>query len=93
MVENVLWPAYFDANLTRSEGRRIAQELAVEEPHVDELAHAVEQVGYEAVIERTVSYPRTPHQPSGRVLVKDADDAGKGDLVQAVGAYLQAIRG
>lgn len=93
MVENVLWPAYFDATRTRSEGRRIAHTLAVEDPTVVELAQAVEQVGYEAIVERDVSYPRAPHEQSGRVLVKDADDAGKGDLVQAVGAYLQAIRG
>ena len=31
MVENVLWPAYFDADLTRSEGRRVATDLAVDE--------------------------------------------------------------
>jgi len=58
MVENVLWPAYFDAELTRSEGRRVPKELAVEKPTVDEIADAVQQVGYDAVIERDKTYSR-----------------------------------
>jgi signal recognition particle subunit SRP19 len=91
MVENVIWPAFLDANLTRSEGRRVAREQAVDDPSVDEIAEAVGQVGYDAVIERDKTYPRE-YGPRGRVLVKDADDATKSDLLGAVAAYLQALR-
>ena len=90
MVENVLWPAYFDAGLTRSEGRRVPTELAVDEPTVDEIADAVQQVGYDAVIEREKSYSRE-FETRGRVLVKGADDT-KNDLVQAIGAYVDLLR-
>lgn len=90
MVENVLWPAYFDAGLTRSEGRRVPKELAVEEPTVDEIADAVQQVGYDAVIEREKTYSRE-FEPRGRVLVKGAEDT-KNDLVQAIGAYVELLR-
>ncbi len=92
MVENVLWPAYFDAECSRQEGRRVSKQFAVPNPTVDEIATAVSQVGYDAVIEREVAYSREPHQQRGRVLVKNADDAGKGDLLQAVAVYLDAIR-
>ena len=92
MVENVIWPAYFDATLSRREGRRIPRSLAVEEPTVDEIATAVQQVGYDSVVERDVAYPRRHWEDSGRVLVKDADDAGKSDLLQAVAAYVSALR-
>lgn len=91
MVENVIWPAALDAECTRSEGRRVARDLAVPDPTVDEIAQAVQQVGYDAVIERDVTYPRE-YEPRGRVLVKDADDATKSDLLGAVAAYLQALR-
>ena len=91
MVENVIWPAYLDADLSRSEGRRVPQDLAVSEPAVGEVAEAVGQVGYDAVIERDKTYPRE-YEPRGRVLVKDADDASKSDLLGAVAAYLGAIR-
>jgi signal recognition particle subunit SRP19 len=92
MVENVIWPAYLDADLTRAEGRRVQTDMAVSEPTVDEIAQAVQQVGYDAVIERSKTYPRE-YEPRGRVLVQDADDATKGDLLGATAAYLGAIRG
>lgn len=92
MVENVIWPAYFDATLSRREGRRVPRSLAVDDPTVDEIAQAVGQVGYDAVIEREKAYPRRGWTESGRVLVKDASDAGKSDLLQAVGAYVATLR-
>ena len=91
MVENVIWPAYLDVNLTRSEGRRVPAELAVDEPTVEEIARAVKQVGYDVAVERGKIYPRE-HEPRGRVLVRDAGDASKSDLLQATAAYLGAIR-
>ena len=91
MVENVIWPAFLDADCSRSEGRRVSQELAVSEPTVDEIAKAVQQVGYDAVIERDKTYPRE-YEARGRVLVKGADDASKTDLLGAVAAYLDALR-
>jgi len=92
MVENVIWPAFLDADLSRNDGRRVSADLAVAEPTVDEIAQAVQQVGYDAVIEREKTYPRE-YEPRGRVLVKGADDASKTDLLGAVGAYLGVIRG
>ncbi|ESP88027.1 signal recognition particle subunit SRP19 [Candidatus Halobonum tyrrellensis] len=92
MVENVLWPAYFDAALSRAEGRRIPLEMAVSEPTVDEIAKAVQQVGYDAKIERDVGYSRE-YEARGRVLVTGTEETAKNDLVQAVGAYLGIVRG
>ncbi|WP_435070311.1 signal recognition particle subunit SRP19 [Haloplanus sp. C73] len=91
MVENVIWPAYLDASKTRAEGRRVPRDQAVEEPTVDEIATAAQQVGYDAVIERDVTYPRE-YEPRGRVLVQGADDATKNDLVQAIAAYVDILR-
>lgn len=91
-MENVIWPAFLDANCSRSEGRRVSLELAVEDPSVEEIAQAVQQVGYDATIERDKAYPRE-HEPRGRVLVRNADDSSKSDLLQAVAAYVDALRG
>ncbi|QLG28721.1 signal recognition particle subunit SRP19/SEC65 family protein [Halorarum halophilum] len=92
MVENVLWPAYFDAALTRAEGRRVSEEQAVAEPTVDEIARAVQQVGYDATIERDKTYSRE-YEERGRVLVSGTEDTAKNDLVQAVAAYIGILRG
>jgi signal recognition particle subunit SRP19 len=91
MVENVIYPAYLDADLSRAEGRRVPMKQAVEEPTVDEIARAVQQVGYDAVIERDVTYSRE-YEPRGRVVVKGAEDASKNDLVQAAAAYVKILR-
>jgi signal recognition particle subunit SRP19 len=91
MVENVIWPAFLDADLTRAEGRRVSEDLAVSDPTVDEIAQAVQQVGYDSKIERDKQYSRE-WEPRGRVLVKDAEDATKSDLLGAVAAYLDVIR-
>ncbi len=92
MVENEIYPAYLDAELTRSEGRRVPEGMAVPEPTVDEIAKAVQQVGYDAVIERDKAYSREHWRTRGRVLVKHADEESKTDIVQAVAAYVTAIR-
>ena len=91
MVENVIWPAYLDADRSRSEGRRVSLADAVSEPTVDEIANAVRQVGYDAVVDRSAAYPRE-YEPRGRVVVRGADDATKPDLVQAVAAYVGILR-
>ncbi len=92
MVENILWPAYFDADRSRSDGRRVPESLAVRDPTVEEIAEAVMQVGYDATIEPDLAYPRAPRDETGRVAVANADDAGKSDLLQGVAAYVQALR-
>jgi len=91
MVENVVYPAYFDADRSRSSGRRVPTDLAVEDPTVDEIAKAVQQIGYDAVIERDKAYSRE-FEPRGMVVVRGTDDTAKNDLVQAIAAYLGVIR-
>ncbi|MFC4358836.1 signal recognition particle subunit SRP19 [Halobium salinum] len=91
MVENVIYPAYIDADLTRRKGRRVPLDVAVENPTVDEIAKAVQQVGYDAVVERDKTYSRE-WEERGRVLVQGADDSSKNDIVQAVAAYVGILR-
>ncbi|MFC3959890.1 signal recognition particle subunit SRP19 [Halovivax cerinus] len=92
MVENVIWPAYLDADRSRNEGRRVPRDIAVPEPTVEEIAKAVQQVGYDASVERDKAYSREPWTHRGRVVVRGADDSTKNDLVQAVAAYVGAMR-
>ena len=92
MVENVLYPAYFDATLSRADGRRVPEALAVDDADVDEIAKAVQQVGYDVVVERDKQYSREGHRDRGRVLVKNPDGDAKNDIVQAAAAYVNALR-
>ena len=91
MVDNIVWPLYLDADRSRGDGRRVPLDLAVSDPSVEEISVAARQIGYSTDIDPTASHPRE-HQSRGRVIVREADDASKNDLVQAIAAYVKVIR-
>lgn len=87
----ILWPRYFETRLTRSEGRRVPEDLAVEEPDLEALAEAVESLGYDAHVDPDARHPRRPWTDSGRVVVAGADD--KEALLKEVAAALDGGNG
>jgi signal recognition particle subunit SRP19 len=90
MPEYIIWPAYIDSSKTRSEGRRVPTDVAVDSPRAAEVANAAKQVGYEPEYEPDKRYPRSWWEKRGRVTV-DTDDA-KPDVLRAVAAYVDVLR-
>ena len=74
------------------EGRRVPSDIAVENPTVVEIELALNKIGYSSEIEQDKSYSRQPWVRTGRVRVKNSSDSAKNDIVQAVAAYVKAIR-
>lgn len=66
----VLWPHYFDAQLTRADGRRVPKENAVRSPKAGHIAEAAKSLGLEPVLEKEAAHPAGWWRPSGRVLVQ-----------------------
>lgn len=67
-----LYPLYFDANRSRSQGRRVGQELAVQNPLVMEIVDAVQLLGLDTVFEPGKLHPKDWSNPGRvRVLVKE----------------------
>lgn len=67
-----LYPLYFDANRTRSQGRRVGQELAVQNPLAREIVDAVQLLGLDTVFEPGKLHPKDWSNPGRvRVLVKE----------------------
>lgn len=67
-----LYPLYFDANRTRSEGRRVGQELAVHNPLAREIVDAVQLLGLDTVFEPGKMHPKDWGNPGRvRVLIKE----------------------
>jgi signal recognition particle subunit SRP19 len=60
MDEVIIWPSFIDANLTRSEGRRLPRKACVKSPEVNEMLKAAERLGVEARVEKK-AYPRRWH--------------------------------
>jgi len=67
----VIWPIYFDIARTRSEGRMVSHQDAVNEPNLDMLITASLKSGFKPEIEREKKHPKTWHLEGafGRILV------------------------
>lgn len=71
-----LYPLYFDASKTRSDGRRVSAEQAVKNPLAREIVDAVQLLGLKTVFEPGKTHPRDWANPGRvRVLVKEGGRA------------------
>ncbi|MGY5876283.1 MAG: signal recognition particle subunit SRP19/SEC65 family protein [Candidatus Thorarchaeota archaeon] len=55
----IIWPAYIDSTLTRSQGRRIPANLAAPNVTIDVLTEAAQTASLEFDVEAEKLYPRT----------------------------------
>jgi signal recognition particle subunit SRP19 len=82
----VLWPEYFDINLTRSEGRKVKKPLAIAQPNTELISRACQSLGLEFKVEEDKAYPGQWHHKKGRVLVEKK--MSKSQLLMKVGERL-----
>ena len=68
----VLWAQYFDVELTQSEGRRVPKKLALQSPKIEEIQRTARGLGYDAIIDPDVAYPRHWWKKTGRVIIDGA---------------------
>ncbi|MGA2681630.1 MAG: signal recognition particle subunit SRP19/SEC65 family protein [Candidatus Bathyarchaeia archaeon] len=66
----IIWPIYFDANKTRRNGRRVAKNLAVQSPKIDEIKVAVDKLGLKNEVRLEAHFPRIPWAKTGMLLVE-----------------------
>lgn len=64
----VIYPAYFDANLTRKEGRRVPLSLAVPNPSLEQLFSTCKILGLNPELEPDKTYPRNI-SVKGRIVI------------------------
>ncbi|VVB71471.1 Signal recognition particle 19 kDa protein [uncultured archaeon] len=67
----VIWPIYFDAARSRSDGRMVPLQSAVSDPSLDMVITASLKAGFKPEIEREKRHPKLWHQAeaAGRILV------------------------
>ncbi len=85
-----LYPAYFDSSKSRSEGRRVAKELAVDRPRLEEVAEAARRLGLEVRVVEDARYPRCWWDLKGVVLVEKR--MRKEELLRRVARSLKEAR-
>jgi len=85
-----LYPAYFDSSKSRIEGRRVARELAVDRPRLEEVAEAARRLGLEVKVVEDARYPRCWWDLRGAVLVEKK--MRKEELLRRVARSLREVR-
>ncbi len=89
----ILWPGYFNAKLSRKQGRRVSKEAAVTNPTLDSLALAARNVGLTKMKrEADTPHPKRASQKEGRLWLSKKDlsstlgTTSKEEAMQAIGA-------
>jgi len=65
----VIWPLYFDAKRSRSDGRAVSLSDAVKDPSIDDIITAALRAGFKPEIEREKRHPKNWHECAGRILI------------------------
>jgi signal recognition particle subunit SRP19 len=85
----ILYPQYFDSQLTRGQGRRVPRELAVKAPSCTDVFHAARRAGFDPELDPDHHHPGFWHQRSGRVLVSvDNVEGSKVGLIRVIARHL-----
>jgi len=64
-----VWPVYFDASVSRGEGRRVPRSKAVRDPKAEDIEKAAKKLGLNPILEPAATYSKQPWRPVGVVLV------------------------
>ena len=88
----IFWPQYFDAKRSRSDGRRLAKNLAIEKVTTKEIAKAARRLGYKAEIEGTFKYSRTWWDDPGRVAI-NTKGKQKSKVILEIAKEIRKLRG
>jgi signal recognition particle subunit SRP19 len=86
----VIWPIYFDTNKSKSEGRRVPKNLAVNSPKILEIKEAADKLGLQNEVNPTAGYPRNPWAKLGMLTVKK--DGPKEQIVLKLAKELLKIK-
>lgn len=87
----VIWPAYIDAERSRSDGRQISKRDAIEKPTVEEIMVASMEMGLKPEAEREKHYPKEWWEKSGRVTVPKG--GAKTALIKEIASRIKRRRG
>jgi signal recognition particle subunit SRP19 len=86
----IMWPAYFDANKTRAEGRRVPENVGVPSPRMLEIQEATAKLGLEHELVPEKAYPRTPWSKHGMLMVEK--QGSKEQVIKRIAKQLQKGR-
>ncbi len=85
-----IWPEYLNKNLTLSEGRKVAKDIAVNDPTINDIERALKRLNLQFTIEKDQAYPGQWYEKSGRAIVEW--DKSKLELLKEVSLEIKNMR-
>lgn len=79
----VIWPLYFDKDISRKDGRRVPRHLAVKNPDIDKIRKALLSLRIEFEVEKDARHPSKQWEYRGRILVEKTKTS-KGSLLKMI---------
>ncbi len=73
----VIYPVYFDKNVSRLKGRRISKKYAIEKPLIDNILKAAKLLNLNPILHKESFHPSKPWHKDGRVLIDKKDSKNK----------------
>ena len=93
--EMTLWTGYFDARLSRSNGRRVSKQASISKPTLESVVWAARSAGIRKMRqEPEASHPSRPHAKEGRLVMPPSHvfevtgTSSKEGAMQAIGSAL-----
>ncbi len=78
----MIWPSYFDIELSRKEGRKVKKSIAVKNPSIDEIFQIAKKIGLNPLKEEK-SHPKRWWRKECRIVV---DKKGKKvEIIRRIG--------
>ena len=78
----VIWPCYFDIDLSRKDGRKVKKSIGVKNPSIDEIFQVAKKLGLNPTKEEK-SHPKRWWKKEGRILVDKKDK--KIEIIRKIG--------
>jgi len=88
----LVYPAYFDAKLSRADGRRVPQPEATPDVTAEEIVQAAKRLGWKPEAEPDKQYPRRFFAYAGRVKIAKRSGTSKKRALAALAAELRKVR-
>ena len=87
-----VYPAYLDAKIARTDGRRVPKAVTVADVTTEEIVQAARRLGWRAEAEPGKQYPRRFFTYAGRVKFAKRGSVSKASALRSLAAELQKLR-
>ena len=84
----IIYPEYFDIKISRSEGRRVPKELAIEKVDSQAIYKACKQLGYRTELDLNSSHSGYWFNKRGRVLIEKGKKTKKTKVLKNIAKIL-----